>query len=128
MRRYIKVSPALRDQLCEKFGLTKMGIWKILNYVSNSSRSKDVRKYAIENGGWLMEEDFTPNCKTEHTPTEMIQSFPGGVSVVISKVQNKGEIRKGDEIIEKIEDLRLSQWGTILFRAQQMSTEMYNAN
>jgi len=127
MRRYIKVSPTLRDQLCEKFGLTKMGIWKILNYVSNSSRSKDVRKYAIDNGGWLMEEDFIPNCKTEHTPTEVIQSFPGGVSVVISKIQNKGEIRKGDEIIEKIEDLRLSQWGTILFRAQQMSTEMYNA-
>lgn len=105
-----------------------MSLWRILNYVSNSNRAKEIRQFAINNGGLLMEEDFIPNCKTEHTPTEIIQSFPGGISVVLSKVQNCGEIRKEGETVEKLEDLRLSQWGTILYRAQQMSIEAYNAN
>lgn len=128
MRRYIKISQDLRAQLYKEYGLTKMGLWKILNYISNSSRAKEIRQFAINNGGLLMEEDFIPNCKTEHTPTEIIQSFPGGISVVISKVQNCGEIRREGETVEKLEDLRLSQWGTILYRAQQMSIESYNAN
>ncbi len=128
MRKYIEVSPELKKQIHQKYGLARMSLWRILNYVSNSSQAKEIRLFAINNGARLMEENFIPNCKTEHTPTEMIQSFPGGIRVVISKVQNRGEILKGDEVVEKIEDLRLCQWGTILFRAQQMSAETYNVN
>lgn len=121
MRTYIKVSDPLRRDLCVKFKVTRATVWSALNYITRGGKSPDIRKYALENGGAIVEEDFIPNCRTEHTTKEIIQTFPGGIQVRISKTDSKAEIRKEGIVTERYEAVTLQNWGNLLSYAQDLS-------
>ena len=81
MRTYIKVSDELRRQIWREFPVCKATVWAALNYITEGGRSGEIRAYALEHGGQVVDEDFEPNCLTEHSQDEMRQSFGGGVCV-----------------------------------------------
>ena len=123
MRIHIKVADSLRVELAEKFQLSKVSIWSALNYLTHSERAEAVRRYALEHGGSIVEQDFTPNCRTEHTSDEMIQTFAGGIQVRVSRKCSDATIFRDDVELESYEGVTLQGWGNLLYHAQKLSEE-----
>lgn len=121
MRTYIKVSDSLRNKIVQKFNVSRVSVWSALNYLTHSKLSDDVRRFALENGGSIEEENFMPNCRTEHTADEIIQTFAGGIQVRISKINSEVSMLEGGVEIEHYEGITLQAWGNLLHYAQTMS-------
>lgn len=121
MRTYIKVSDSLRNKLAQHFRISRVSVWSALNYLTHSKLSDEVRRYALENGGSIEEEDFMPNCRTEHTDDEIIQTFAGGIKVRMSKVNSEVTLFQDDKEIEHYEGMTLQAWGNLLYHAQTLS-------
>ena len=121
MRIHIKVADSLRVELAETFQLSKVSIWSALNYLTFSDRAESVRRYALEHGGSIVEQDFTPNCRTEHTSEEMIQTFAGGIQVRISRTDSNARILQDGVELESYQGVTLQGWGNLLHHAQELS-------
>lgn len=123
MRTYIRVSDSLRRELVDRFEVSRTSIWSALNYLTNGDRPEAIRQYALSHGGSIEEQNFIPNCRTEHTQDEIIQTFAGGVQVRISRKDGAVALMNGDKVLEKYEPMPLQAWGNILHRAQELSEE-----
>lgn len=127
MRTYIKVSDELRRKMWETFPVCKTTIWAALNYLTEGGRSNEIRAYALANGGKAVDEDFEPNCLTEHSQFEMKQSFMGGVCVLLDKKSGAVTLRVPGEKDEVYRDLPIKAWGNVLARAQEISNDLVSA-
>ena len=127
MRTYIKVSDELRRQIWREFPVCKATVWAALNYITEGGRSGEIRAYALEHGGQVVDEDFEPNCLTEHSQDEMRQSFGGGVCVVLDKKSGAVTLQVPGEKEEVFRDLPIKAWGNVLARAQEISKHLMSA-
>lgn len=123
MRTFIQVSDGLRRDLMRKFTLSKVSIWSALNYLTFSERAKSVRRYALANGGRIVEQDFLPNCSIQHTTEEIIHSFPGEIVVRINRKTSNAKVFQNGKEIESYEQISLDSWGNLLFHAQELSEQ-----
>lgn len=128
MRTFIKVSDPLRRDLVNKFKVSKPTVWAALNYITRGGNGPAIRRYALSHGGAIVEEDFMPNCRTEHTQEEMIQTFAGGIQVRVSKVNSGAVILRDGKEVERYEELTLKAWGNLLYHAQELSQEQVASN
>lgn len=119
MRIYIKVNEKLRNNLVGIYGLSRMGIWKALNDLSNSEKSVKVRLHAMANGGKMVQEDFLPTCKTVHREDgSLVQEFRNRVIVKIDPVERAITISRGEEELERFDGVTLKTWANVLKLAQ----------
>lgn len=51
MRKKIIIDYGEASKISRDFKVTRQTVWKALNYLSNSSKAKMLRKVAIERGG-----------------------------------------------------------------------------
>lgn len=121
MRRFIPINQVQRKALCEKFNVDRSHVWRALNFVGDSEVNSNIRKEAIKMGARLMEEDFVPNCHTQHNSEFIIQTFPCGVVVKTSKNDGRASLLIENEVAETFEGVTLSSWGNILDRAERIS-------
>lgn len=121
MRIFIKVSDTLRNELIKKFSLSKVSIWSALNYLTYSDRAESVRRYALEHGGSIVEQDFIPNCRVKHTTEEIIQTFAGGIQVRVNRKSGDARVMQDDCEIESYKSLTVQNWGNLLHHAQELS-------
>ncbi len=116
MKKEIKVSPAVRDQIAEKYGVSIQAVWNALNFVSRGERPDNIRKDALSLGGRYVEEHFYPNCSTQHTENGIIQTFAAGVVLTIT--QGDAVITKFDEVVARYAQIDCAGWGAICAQAQ----------
>lgn len=121
MRTFIDVPSSLRKEIMTRFNRSKPIVWRALNYVTDNKRAKEIRAYALEHGGAIIEKDFIPNCRTEHTQEEMIQSFAGGIQVRISKVKDDVRLLQDGKVLERYGKMTMQAWGILLYHAQWLS-------
>lgn len=121
MRIFIKVTDGLRNEIVRKFKFSKVSVWSALNYLTNSAKAESVRRYALEHGGSIVEQDFIPNCRTEHTEEEMIQTFAGGIQVRMSKKNSDVRLLQDGAVQETYKGVNLQGWGNLLSHAQELS-------
>lgn len=121
MRTFIQVSGQLRRTIVEGFSVPRKAVWEALHFVSNSERARKIRSYALAHGGSIQDEDFVPNCRTEHTADAMIQKFPGGIEVRISKNGKGVDLVENGEITDHYDDLPIQGWGSLMHHAQTLS-------
>lgn len=121
MTTYIRVSDALRKELSEVHNLSRVSVWAALNFLTSSERAEEVRKYALAHGGVVVDKDFTPNCQTEHTQTEIIQTFAGDVQVIVSKEDSHARVLVDGKEEESYDGLTMKGWGNLLRHAQDLS-------
>lgn len=121
MRTFIKVSDALRREIIQRFRYSRSSTWAALNYLVQSEKASAVRRYALEHGGAIAEEDFIPNCRIEHAPEEIVQRFPGGICVRFSKYKDRVLLMDGDAILDRYGAITIQAWGNILYEAQKLS-------
>lgn len=114
MAKYIKASLSLRKELAEKFGVTHKWVKKSLAFQANSRRAVAIRAAAVAAGALELETAFCSECITEHTQTEIIQTFPNGAILILSKVDSSGYIRQYGEVIKTFKDIRLRDWSGLI--------------
>lgn len=121
MRTYIRVPDALRKELIAKFGVSRPTVWSALNYLTAGDRPEAIRQYALQHGGSIEEQNFIPNCRTEYTDEEIVQTFAGGVQVRTDRKDGGVRVMQGETVVESYGAVTLQAWGNILHRAQMMS-------
>lgn len=119
MKKEIKVSPAVRDQIAEKYGISIQAIWNALNFVSRGARPDNIRKDALAMGGRYIEENFMPNCTCQHTENGIIQTFAAGVVLTIT--QGDAVITKNDKEVARYDQIDVAGWGAICAQAQRLA-------
>lgn len=119
MRKYITISPETRKLLIEKYKISDVSIWKALCFITKNKRSQKIRQDALAMGGRYQEEDFVPNCHTEHRDGTIIQTFAGGVQVIIDN--DSMRIIVGNSTIAKYKGVTIASWGNVLAKAQEIS-------
>ncbi|MGP1610267.1 MAG: hypothetical protein ACTTGW_01375 [Candidatus Cryptobacteroides sp.] len=119
MKKYITISPEIRKHLVEKYKISDVSIWKALCFITKNKRSQEIRQDALAMGGRYLEEDFVPNCRTEHRDGTIIQTFAGGVQVSIDAGSTK--IIVDESIVESFKDVTIESWGNVLAKAQEIS-------
>lgn len=119
MKKYITISPEIRKHLVEKYKISDVSIWKALCFITKNKRSQEIRQDALAMGGRYLEEDFVPNCRTEHRDGTIIQTFAGGVQVSIDAGSTK--IIVDESIVESFKDGTIESWGNVLAKAQEIS-------
>ena len=124
MRTYIKVSDKLRRRLWEQFPMSKTTIWSALNYITEGGRSEEIRQWALEHGGRIVDEDLRTDCETVHTQDEMIQTFVGNVRVKLDKHTGVVTLQVPGQPDETYRDLPIKAWGNVLARAQEESARL----
>lgn len=121
MRRFIPITQEQRKALCKMFNVDRSHVWRALNFIGESEVNTQIRKEAISMGARIVENSFVPNCNTRHTQEFIIQTFPCGVEVRISKKDSSATLSVENEIRETYQDVTLSSWGNILDHAERIS-------
>lgn len=124
MRTYIQASENQRAQILARFGLTEMGLWKILNFLSASNRADDVRQYVLANGGKIVtEKEFRPVSSPVHDEVNrtMTYSFAHGVALIINKKDSSAVIQREGRVLECYSDVDTRNWGSLLYRANELA-------
>lgn len=127
MRSYIKVSNELRKELQVKFKKTRKSVYNALAYITTGESANSIREYALAHGGKYEEEDFIPNCNTRHEGDLMIQTFPCGVEVIVSKKDSHCVVTQNGATIDSYDVLTLRGWGSVLAEAQALSNKLVAA-
>ena len=128
MKSYINVTPQLRHELMAKFNKTRRSVYNALAYITAGDEPEAIRAYALAHGGKYTEENFIPNCNTQHEGELIIQTFPCSVVVVVDTVASAAEIMKDGSIVESFEHVTLRGWTGILAKAQDMSDKAIKAS
>lgn len=113
--RQIAVTKENREFLSRAFKITSVMVWKALNYKSDTTLAKKIRKVAIERGG--VELVICPVGKNPMDCVEtlhdsdgyMRQYFPNGAMVEFSKEDGTGNVFFKGESCQHYEDVRVSE-------------------
>lgn len=119
MKKVIRVTVAVRNQISEKYGVSQQAVWNALNFVSRGERPDNMRKDALAMGGRYIEEDFIPNCSCQHTENGIIQTFAAGVVLTIT--QGDAVITRYDKVVARYDQIDCAGWGAICAQAQHLA-------
>jgi len=128
MRSYIKVSNELRKELQVKFKKTRKSVYNALAYITAGESANSIREYALAHGGKYEEEDFIPNCNTRHEGDLMIQSFPCGVQITVSKKDSHCVVTQNGAAIDSYDAITIRGLGSVLAHAQALSNKLVAAS
>lgn len=121
MTRLVKTTLKIRNGLMRQYGLSITGIKKALAYKSMSARAERIRQTAISQGGEIVESAFCPDCYTQHTQDEIIQTFSNGVVLVINKHDSSAVISRKDVIIGTYANVTMNMWDDLIRRASKLA-------
>lgn len=104
-----------REFLSRAFHITSVMVWKALNFKSDTTLAKKVRKLAIERGGceFVMVPvgiELMDCIETFHdSDGYMRQYMPNGAMVEFSKIDGTGDIFFKGEVRQHYQDVRISE-------------------
>ena len=123
-----------RARLCRTFGTSGVTVWSALNYVTNSPLAEKIRRAAIAEGGVVenqltVPEGFMPNCETNFVHgnggvRRIIQTFSNGVRVEFDNDTCTAEISRGGRPVKTYSDVKVRDWGNIVFEAQSLADSL----
>lgn len=123
-----------RARLCRTFGTSGVTVWSALNYVTNSPLAEKIRRAAIAEGGVIenqitVPEGFMPNCEMTFVHGDggvqrIIQTFSNGVRVEFDNEACAAEISRDSRSIKKISDVKICDWGNIVFEALDLADSL----
>lgn len=119
MKKEIRVTNAVRDQIMKEYGVTRQSVWAALNFITRGERPTAMRKDALALGGRYVEENFIPTCSCQHTENGIIQTFAAGVVLTIT--QGDAVITKNDKEIARYDQIDVAGWGAICAQAQRLA-------
>lgn len=131
--KYISVTNENKKKLARIFDVTKVAVWKALNFRSDSELSQKIRNVAMrEMDGRVIRElditDWQPNCQTSFVHedgrvTQVISTFSNDVQVVIDGIAESATITMNNEEVRRFWNVTASNWCNVLYLAEQLSIQ-----
>lgn len=131
--KYISVTNENKKKLARIFDVTKVAVWKALNFRSDSELSQKIRNVAMrEMGGRVMRElditDWQPNCQTSFVHedgrvTQVVSTFSNDVQVIIDGINESATITMNNEEVRRFWNVTASNWCNVLYLAEQLSIQ-----
>lgn len=131
--KHISVTNENKKKLARIFGVTKVAVWKALNFRSDSELSQKIRNVAMrEMNGRVMRElditDWQPNCQTSFVHedgrvTQVISTFSNDVQVVIDGIAESATITMNNEEVRRFWNVTAINWCNVLYLAEQLSIQ-----
>ena len=131
--KYISVTNENKKKLARIFDVTKVAVWKALNFRSDSELSQKIRNVAMrEMNGRVMRElditDWQPNCQTSFVHedgrvTQVISTFSNDVQVIIDGIAESATITMNNEEVRRFWNVTASNWCNVLYLAEQLSIQ-----
>lgn len=131
--KYISVTNENKKKLARIFDVTKVAVWKALNFRSDSELSQKIRNVAMRemNGRVIRELDITewqPNCQTEFIHEDgvvktIISTFSNDVQVVLDCYKDMATITMNGEEVRRYWNVGGPGWGNVLYAAEQLSIQ-----
>ena len=131
---YISVTNENKKKLARIFDVTKVAVWKALNFRSDSELSQKIRNVALRemNGRVIRELDITdgwcPNCETEFQHADgkverVVSTFSNNVQVVLDCYKDMATITMNGEEVRRYWNVGGTGWGNVLYVAEQLSIQ-----
>ena len=132
--KYISVSNENKKKLARIFDVTKVAVWKALNFRSDSELSQKIRNVALRemNGRVIRELDITegwsPNCETKFQHVDgkverVVSTFSNNVQVVLDCYKDMATITMNGEEVRRYWNVGGPGWGNVLYAAEQLSIQ-----
>lgn len=119
MKKSIKYSTEVRDELMEKYGVSRTTIWEACSFISRGERPDNIRKDALAMGARYVEENFVPTCSFQNTEDGIIQTFAAGV--VLKITQGDAVIMRRGKVVARYDQIDCAGWGSICEQAQHLA-------
>lgn len=133
-KHYIDLSKEKKALLARRHKTSKVTVWSALNYQTNSTLARQIRREALEMGGVETESvkapfGFLPTCTTQfehenNRVTKCTHTFSSGVTVTLDHRANAAEIRHKGHLVKRFKNPKLEDWTQIQFTAQNLSDEI----
>lgn len=134
MMKYIELPAGKKARICRALGVSRVTLWSALTFQTRSALAEKIRGMALQSGGRVIREvdvtsGFVPNCGTDfehdaHGVRRIVHTFPNGIRVAFDNDACTAEISRGGCPVKTFADVRLREWGNIVFEAQSLSDSM----
>lgn len=130
--KYINVSDDSKKQLARIFDVTRVAVWKALNFKSDSELSQKIRNVALtQMGGRVIRElditdGYMPNCQTEfehdvNGVKTVCSTFSNGVKVLLDCYSDCATVTMNGKEVQKYWNVG-GMYAKVLFEAEQLAS------
>lgn len=126
MKRQIIIDSDARKRLQEVFGVTRVTVWKALNYESDNELARKIRYTAKKEMGGIEINDALPGFETVHDTAGRIttQTFGPRVKIILYWDTNRTAVLVDGEV-RRIEDgLTLSEFMSVQGEVYKMAQSL----
>ena len=121
--KQIKITPAERRRLQERFNVGENYITQVLAFSKNGPTAERIRMAALELGGRYVDPNFAPNCQTTYFGGCIYQTFGDDVVLRIEIASSNVTISHHGEVVEKVENATMTIWNAMANKAQVMAAK-----
>jgi hypothetical protein len=118
--KQIKITPAERRRLQERFNVGENYITQVLAFSKNGPTAERIRMAALELGGRYVDPNFAPNCQTTYFGGCIYQTFGDDVVLRIEIASSNVTISHHGEVVEKEENATMTIWNAMANKAQAL--------
>ncbi len=126
--KQIKITPAERRRLQERFQVGDSYMIDVLAFRKNGPTAERIRMAALELGGRYVDPNFAPNCQTAYMGGYIIQTFGDDVVLRIEIASGDVTLSHHGEVVEKEENATMTIWNAMANKAQVMAAKAMVAN
>ena len=119
--KQIKLTITERRALQARFNVGDNYILDVLGYRKDGPTARRIRQAALEMGGRYVDPDFVPNCNTSYVGGYITQTFSEGVVLRIERSTGNLTISHRDQVVEKVDNARMSDWQAAALKAQRLA-------
>lgn len=126
MKRQIFLDKPAKDKICDDFNVTYMTLWSALNFRTQSSLARMLRKVAIERGGV---ERSPKNFQTVHNTKDktMTQVFSDQVKIEVSFATGRVLLLVDEQQLSVTENPTITEFYTIQQSAMEMAEKLMDS-
>lgn len=131
---YVELPAGKKARICRALGVSRVTVWSALTFQTQSALAEKIRRMALQDGGRVMRKmdvtsGFMPNCETDFVHGDggvrrIIQTFSNGVRVEFDNAANTASISRVGKLVKAFDDVRMRDWGNIVFEAQSLADSL----
>lgn len=123
MPKQILLPPAMLKELRATLKVSRVELWRALNFERNSDKAKRLRVAALAKGGLIYTgepapDGFIPDCKINFQGDVIRQEFDNGLSVVINK--STAVVYMKNKRIAEFRNMTTEKWSALLYNLQNI--------
>lgn len=119
--KQIKITPAEREVLQQRFDVGRNYVQQVLSFAKNGPTAEKIRREALQMGGRYVDPDFVPNCRTQYISGMIVQTFGENVRLEICRENGNITLSKDGKVLDKMEHATMAIWNAMALKASSIA-------